>query len=105
MPAKTPPQKTECLNPNTGRSMKIDREVYDLFSQTIYHTLKKEKALTFSEIVEGLKDCFKKDRIKFKKSVPWYAVTVKNDMEVRGVIETFNEKGKKLHRLKEKSRS
>jgi hypothetical protein len=103
MSTKTIPQKTECLNPNTGGSMKIDSEVYDLFSKTIYHTLKKENILSFTGIVEGVEDCFKKEKVKFKKSIPWYAVTVKNDMEARGVIESFTEKGKKLHRIKEKT--
>ena len=94
------PQKIECLNPNTGGSMKIDKEIYDLISKAIYHTLKKEKSVTFTELVEGIEDCFKKQKTKFDKSVGWYAVTVKHDMQSRGVIEVYNEKGKKMHRLK-----
>ena len=97
--AKTP-QKIECLNPNTGSTMKIDKEIYDLISKAIYHTLKKEKAVTFTGLVEGIEDCFKKQKTKFDKSVGWYAVTVKHDMQSRGVIEVFTEKGKKMHRLK-----
>lgn len=97
-------QKTECLNPTTGRGINIDKEVYDLFSKPIYHSLKKEKALTFTGIVEAIEDCLEQQNIKFKKSIPWYAVTVKNDLEARGVIETYTEKGKKLHRVKQKSR-
>ena len=93
-------QKVECLNPNTGGSMKIDRDIYDLISKAIYHTLKKEKAVTFTELVEGIEDCFKKQKTKFDRSVGWYAVTVKNDMHARGVIEEYSEKGKKMHRLK-----
>ncbi len=38
------PQKVECLNPNTGGKMNIDKGTYDLFSKAIYHTLKKEGA-------------------------------------------------------------
>ena len=93
-------QKVECLNPNTGGSMKIDKEIYDLISKAIYHTLKEKKAVTFNEMVEGIEDCFKKQKTKFEKSVGWYAVTVKHDMHSRGVIEVYNEKGKKMHRLK-----
>jgi hypothetical protein len=93
-------QKVECLNPNTGRAMSIDKEVYDLFSKAIYHTLKKGKALTYTEIVEGVNECFKQQKTKFDGSVGWYAVTVKHDMHARGVIEITNEKGKKIHRLK-----
>ena len=42
---------------------------------------------------------FKKKTI-FDGAVEWYAITVKNDMEARGLIEVFTEKGKKLHRIK-----
>jgi hypothetical protein len=93
-------QKVECLNPNTGRIMSIDKEVYDLFSKAIYHTLKKDKALTYTEIVEGVNECFKQQKTKFDGSVGWYTVTVKHDMHARGVIEITTEKGKKIHRLK-----
>lgn len=100
MPAKST-RKIECLNPNTGRKMKIDASIYELFSKTIYHTLKKNKqGITYTDIVSGVKQCFKEQRTTFKGSAAWYAVTVKNDMEANGVIETITEKGKKLHRLK-----
>jgi hypothetical protein len=93
--------KIECLNPNTGRKMSIDGEIYELFSKAIYHTLKKNKeGITYTDIVDGIKKCFKEERTVFGGSIGWYAVTVKHDMEATGVIETFTEKGKKLHRLK-----
>lgn len=100
MATKTSLQKVECLNPNTGSSMNIDKKTYGLFSKAIYHTLKKSQPLTYSGIVEGIYDCFKQQKTKFSGSVEWYAVTVKHDMHARGVIEVFTEKGKKLHRIK-----
>ena len=100
MPAKTVPQKVECLNPNSGGRMNIDKKTYDLFSKAIYHTLKKNQPLTYSQVVEGIYDCFRNQKTKFDGSVEWYAVTVKNDMHARGVIEVFLEKGRKLHRIK-----
>ena len=97
----TPSKKVECLNPNTGRKMNVDADTYDLFSKAIYHTLKKEKqGMSYSDIVNGVKKCFKERKTTFKGSIEWYAVTVKHDMEATGVIESFIEKGKKLHRLK-----
>ena len=65
MPAKST-GKTEVLNPNTGGKMNIDAEVYDLFSKTIYHTLKKPNNLTYTDIVRGVKQCFKEERTTFK---------------------------------------
>lgn len=100
MATKTTPQKVECLNPNTGGSMNIDKATYDLFSKAIYHTLKKSQPLTYSQIVEGVYDCFRQQKTKFDSSVEWYTVTVKHDMHARGVIEVFTGKGKKLHRIK-----
>lgn len=99
MPTKTTSQKVECLNPNTGGRMNIDKKIYDLFSKAIYHTLKKSQPLTYTKIVEGVYDCFRKQKTKFEGSVSWYAVTVKHDLHARGVIEVFTEKGEKLHRL------
>lgn len=100
MAAKTVPQKVECLNPNTGGRMNIDKTTYDLFSKAIYHTLKKSQPLTYTEIVEGVHDYFNQQKTKFDGSVSWYAVTVKHDMHAKGVIEVFTEKGRKLHRIK-----
>ena len=92
-------KKTECINPNTGGRMKIDSEVYDLFSKAIYHELKKNSPLSFTELVEGVEDCFKQQKTKFNGSIGWYAVTVKHDMQARGIIDVYTEKGRKLHRL------
>ena len=52
--------KVECINPNTGGRMNIDATTYEMFSKAIYHTLKEGAPLTFSQIVEGIYDCFKK---------------------------------------------
>ena len=95
--AKT--SKVECLNPNTGGRMNIDKEIYELFSKAIYHSVKNGKALTYSQIVEGVKDCFKKQKTKFDGSVEWYTVTVKHDMHARGILKVYTEKGRKLHSL------
>ena len=100
MPTKAVPGKVECLNPNTGGRMNVDKNTYDIFSTAIYHTLKKSQPLTYSQIVDGIHDCFRQQKTKFDGSIGWYAVTVKHDMHARGVIEVFTEKGKKLHRLK-----
>jgi hypothetical protein len=99
MPTKTASQKVECLNPNTGGRMNIDKKTYDLFSNALIKTLKKNQPLTYTQIVEGIHDYFKQQKIEFDGSVSWYAITVKHDMHARGTIEVFMEKGKKLHRL------
>ena len=80
MPAKIS-EKVECLNPNTGGKMKIDAAIYENFSKAIYHTLKQnKKPVTYTEIVAGIKKCFREEKTKFRGSVEWYAVTVKHNM-------------------------
>ena len=91
--------KQECLNPRTGRAMMIDKKIYDLFSASIAAILKKDGPLLFSEIVEKLHEKFKADGVKFDRSVDWYAISIKNDMESRGRIKTITEKGRKLNIL------
>lgn len=93
-------QKVECLNPNTGRKMNVDKSVYDRIAKAVYHTLKKEAPLTFTQLQQGVEDCLQQQKTQFDGSVAWYTVTVKNDLHARAVIDVFTEKGKKLHRLK-----
>ena len=90
--------KIECANPNTGRRMMIDADTWNLFSSAIRDALKRGKVLTYTEMVEGVHEYIKKNKIDFKQSVEWYAVTVKHDLHVRKIIDVYVEKGKKLHR-------
>ena len=98
--AKKSSRKIECLNPNTGARLNIDADTWQLFHSAITHTLKGAKKMTYTEITDGIKKYLKDKKIAFDKSVGWYAVTVKNDMEARGMIEVLTEKGKKLNYLK-----
>jgi len=92
--------KIECLKPSTGHKMNIDEDIYGFFSKAIYHTLKENKhGISFTELVNGVKKCFKQQKISSKGSVDWYAITVKYDMEANGLIDVVVEKGKKLNRL------
>jgi hypothetical protein len=92
--------KIECINPNTDHKMNIDKDIYDLFSRAIYHTLKTNtQGISFSELVKGVKKWFKEQNASFKGSVDWYTITVKYDMEAKGLIEVSVAKGKKLNRL------
>ena len=93
--------KIACLNPNTGRKMNIDADIYSRFSKAIFRILKENKpGISFSDMVNGVKQCFKMENKSFKGSFGWYTVTVKHDMEAKGLIETYMKKGKKLHRLR-----
>jgi len=101
--SKKKEKKVECLNPHTGARLNIDAEIYKLLSTAIKQTLKGGKAITWTDLVAGIKEYMKNKKIVFSKSVEWYAITVKNDLETNHLIETFFEKGKKLNRWKNKS--
>ena len=92
--------KVEMTNPHTGSKMKIDADTWILFNRAITEVLSGGKSLTYTEITAGVKKFITKNKIPFKKSISWYAVSVKLDMETRGMIEAYTEKGVKLHRLK-----
>jgi len=92
--------KVECLNPNTGGKMNIDKNIYDVLSKAIRKTLQRGRSLSFTEMMDGVTQYIKTNKIDFPGSIGWYGVTVKNDMEARGEIEAFVEKGKKLNKLK-----
>ena len=100
MATATHSKKTECLNPTTGGRKNIDTSIYEPVSKAIYHTLKSNQPLSFTQIAEGVHDCFKKTKSKFPGSVDWYTITVVKDMEARGIIETFTDKGKKFRLVK-----
>ena len=94
--------KALCRNPNTGTAIHIDKDIYILFEKTIRNVLKKNPALTFGEMMEAVHLQFTKDKTSFKKSVEWYGVTVKNDLQSRGMIVVWMEKGKKRHKWADK---
>lgn len=100
MATVTKAKKVEIINPNTGRRMNIDKGTYELFSKAIYHVLKKNSGIAFTELLKGVEQCLKEQKTAFAGNVGWYAISIKHDMHARGVIDVFTEKAKKLHRLK-----
>lgn len=92
--------KVECVNPTTGGRINIDKNIYDLMYKAITKALKGGKALTYTELMDEVRRYIKTNKIDFTGSVEWYGISVKKDMEARGVIEVFEEKRKKLNRLK-----
>ena len=85
-------EKIECLNPNTRRKMNIDSETYNLFSKAIYHTLKKEKrGITYTEIVDGVKKCFKEAIMSVGRTV----TAPKTIPQINTISRAANKAGKK----------
>lgn len=79
-----PEQRIETLHPQDKKGVNILKRRYDLIKDYIINTIKKRGEITFEELsdiaVEQLID-------KFDGKVLWYIVTVKLDLEARGLIE------------------
>ena len=98
--AKSTAKKVIVTYPQTGTERKFDAAIYEPFKAAIIKSLKGSKGKTFTELSEDVAAKIHKQMPDFKGSIPWYAISVKRDLETRGVVEAFEEKGKKLNRLK-----
>ncbi len=93
------PKKTITTHPRTGSQFNIDAEIYTPFKAAIIQSLKGSKGKTFTELRDDVVKTIKKKMPGFKKSIPWYTISVRLDLETKGIVETFTEKGKKLNRV------
>ena len=98
--AKATSKKTVITHPESRRETKIDSSIYEPFKAAILQSLKGSKGKLFTVLTEDVTKIIKKKMPGFKKSIPWYTITVRLALETEGVVETFVEKGKKLNRLK-----
>ena len=98
--AKATSKKTVITNPKTRREVKIDSSIYDPFKVAILQSLKGSKGKTFSELTDDVVNNIRKKSPSFKGSIPWYTISILRDLETRGLVENFVEKGKKYNKLK-----
>jgi len=92
--------KTTTTHPRTGSQFAIDDAIYKPFKAAILQSLKASKGKTFTELTDDVVKIIRKKIPGFKKSIPWYTISIRLDLETRDVVETFVEKGRKLTRLK-----
>lgn len=95
---KTKPVTT--THPRTGSQFNIDAAIYEPFKTAILQSLKGSKGKTFTELTDDVVKIIRKKMPDFKKSIPWYTISIRLDLETRGIVETITEKGKKLNRIK-----
>ncbi|HEX6170539.1 MAG TPA: hypothetical protein VFZ33_12655 [Chitinophagaceae bacterium] len=98
--AKATSKKTVITHPKSRRETKIDSSIYEPIKAAILQTLKGSKGKIFSELTDDVVKNIKKRFPSFKGSIPWYTISILRDLETRGVVENFVEKGKKFNRLK-----
>lgn len=93
-------KKISVTHPVTGTERKFDAAIYDPFKAAILQSLKGSKGKSFTELSDDVVKIIKKKMPGFNKSIPWYTISIRLDLETRGIVETFTDKGKKLNRLK-----
>jgi hypothetical protein len=93
-------KKVTVTHPVSGTERKFDETIYEPIRKAIMHTLKGSPGKTFSQLADDVRKYLREKNIPFKGSVPWYTISVRLDLETRGVVETFTEKGRKFSRLK-----
>jgi hypothetical protein len=98
--AKATKSKTVTTHPETKRQMKVDAGIYEPVKAAILQSLKGSTGKTFTDLSDDVVKIIRKKMPGFKGSVPWYTISIRLDLETRGIVETFVEKGKKLNRLK-----
>ena len=99
--SKSPtPAKVIVTHPQTGTERKFDAALYEAVKAAILQSLKGSKGKTFTELTNDVVKIIRKKMPQFKGSIPWYTISIRLDLETRGMVETFVEKGRKLNRLK-----
>jgi len=98
--AKLTSKKTVITHPESRRETKIDSSIYEPFKTAILQSLKGSKGKIFSELTDDVVKNIKKKSPSFKGSIPWYTISILRDLETRGIVENFVERGKKFNRLK-----
>lgn len=95
--ANTDENRIQTLHPQGKKGVHILQRRYDAIKDFIVKTVQDHGAITYSEVndlaVEQLKD--------FDGSVPWYVVSVKLDLEARGIIERVPKTSPHQIRMKE----
>lgn len=90
--------RIKTLHPEAKEGVNILRSKYDRIKETILDLVNEQGEITFGELTR-----LAKKRLKnFDGSVSWYVVTVKLDLEARGMLERIPKSRPQRLRLKER---
>ncbi|MYA03268.1 MAG: hypothetical protein F4Y37_01440 [Caldilineaceae bacterium SB0664_bin_22] len=83
----------QCLHPQGKKGVRIDRAKYDPIREAILAVLEAEGPCRFMRLAERVEERLGDN---FPGSVSWYTITVKLDLEARGVVERVRQGGADL---------
>jgi len=93
-------KKIIVTHPVTGTERKFEAAIYEPVKNAILQSLGGSAGKSFGELADDVVKIIRKKMPGFNKSIPWYTISIRLDLEARGIVETFIEKGKKKNRLK-----
>ncbi len=96
-PKKAALEKILCKHPEGKKGVNMDKGKYDQIKTAIFDILKKEKEVNFTQLGKKVESKIGKT---FSGSVMWYYVSVKLDLEARGVLARSEVKGRQMVRMK-----
>lgn len=94
------PRKITVTHPLTGTERQFDADIYAAVSSAIIQSLKGSEGITFTQLTDEVVKIIRKKTPSFKGSIPWHTISIRLDLETRGIVETFTGNGRKLNRLK-----
>ena len=86
------------LHPAGKQGVNIDKGKYDMVREAIEATLRAQPGITFSNMTE---EVGRRIGDVFDGSISWYVVSVKLDLEARGVLERVDGRSPQRLRLVE----
>jgi len=97
---KTNVKQQAIVHPESGIVRHIDATIYTAVKKAILQTLKGGRAIPFTQLSKEAAILVRKSLPDFKGSIPWYTITVRLDLETKGIVETVTVKGQKMNRLR-----
>jgi len=79
-------------HPAGKKAISMDKVKYDSLKKSLLNHLKTKGESTHADILQGIIQDFKKNKIKFAGSVEWNMEWVKLDMEARKEIKRISDK-------------
>lgn len=85
------------LHPSGKKGVNIHQHKYDVIKDFILQIIREQKEITYEDVNDL---AVKQLSASFDGKVPWYVVTVKLDLEARGIIERIPKTSPHKLRLK-----
>lgn len=92
-------EKILTLHPEGKQGVNIDRKKYDAIKTAILDTIDTAQEVSFSDLTSTVNNRL---RDSFDGKITWYVVTVKLDLEARGLIERIPQRSPQILRLTRK---